>query len=190
MARHAARFRKSAEARRRAADDERAGLTAALRQAEAEEARLLDAYRRGIISAAQLGEQLTPLNERLGALRAQVKTDSVQDPPPASADGRAAELRGLVGQRMSDLSVEKRQRVLRALVRTITFCGDTVRIEGVAPSDECGIVPMQIDRHGRNAANEFHRPREPLEVPFEIVRKLPPPLPRSRPWHSVVSDIA
>jgi site-specific DNA recombinase len=100
-----------------------------------EEARLLEAYRAGIISPAQLGQQLEQLKQRRNAL--EVRAAGIRKSGSA-ADGM--NLRRTLEDycrnaalRMKTFDDAERQRFLRLLVDNVIFEGERVRIRAVIP---------------------------------------------------------
>jgi site-specific DNA recombinase len=100
-----------------------------------EESRVLEAYRMGILSPSQLGQELEKVNLRKNALRnrrarlaEQPKRSTIQNIRRSVADycRQAA-------QRLKSFTLEERQRFLRLLVSGIIFEGEQVRIKAILP---------------------------------------------------------
>jgi site-specific DNA recombinase len=165
---------------------------------EAEERRLIEAYRLSVLSAAQLGNELEKLNVRKAGLENERATLDISQ--PSSQENVGKSIRDYceeVAQNLASFTVEERQQLLRTLVRTITFDGAEVRIRGeipLPPSDSSFPVPMpaqgspssneiantmtrQRDRNPASIANTTighygHNPAKGCE--FELKAKIPP----------------
>ncbi len=116
-------------------------LREALDQLNAEEARVLEAYRLGVLSPALLAQELEKLNTRRSSLQTRQATLS---PPPKPTDistirRSLRDYLGIVARRLNTLSFDERQRLLRLLVKSIVFEGDRVRIRGKIPLDDSRI---------------------------------------------------
>jgi len=113
-------------------------ISRALVQARKEEARLLEAYRTGIISPAQLGKELERLKQRQSAL--EVREESLRK--SNEAPGRNNAYRTLeeycqaAAERLQTFDEAERQRFLRLLVESIIFEGERVRIRAVIPLND------------------------------------------------------
>lgn len=114
---------------------------AALRKAEqeemklhTEEQRLIDAYRTGVISPSQLGEQLEKLKIRRTALT-QARSEAA--PPiavsPAQAQEAVVDYCAEARANLSQFKESHWQELLREVVESIEFHGDHVRIMGAIP---------------------------------------------------------
>jgi site-specific DNA recombinase len=100
-----------------------------------EEARILEAYRKGIITPEQLGVELEQINARKSALETRashITRNVVATPAPISKrslhDWCQSAAKGL--KRFTD---QDRQQFLRLLVNDIIFEGERIRIRGVIP---------------------------------------------------------
>src|SRR5207245_2590543 len=97
--------------------------TASLDQLRLEEDRLLEAYRRGILSATLLGQELeklntrrAPLEERQGAVSKKLDRRGIDDIKES--------LRNYCGQaanRVNQFNFVQRQQFLRLLIKSIVF---------------------------------------------------------------------
>lgn len=141
-----------------------------------EESRLLEAYRQGVISAAQLGSELEKLSTRRSSARAR-KSSLVEQQPKSSLPsiiGSVSLYCSLIAEQLESLGAEGKRRLLRLLVNEVVFDGCTARIRGVIPSANDGqnlgerqphclenelssgrIATTQIGENGRNPALEF-----------------------------------
>jgi site-specific DNA recombinase len=143
-------------------------------QIEKEEARLVEAYRLGILSPAQLGQELEKTHLRKASLDKR-KTDLSQrlQKIPAIKESIMEYCR-MASRRVRSFGPEERQRFLRYLVRDIVFDGTTIRIRAAIPvSGDCAathsrpdklespdafvgdIATTKIGYYGRNAASDF-----------------------------------
>lgn len=110
-------------------------LAQALEKVRHEEHRVLEAYRLGILSAAQLGAELDGLKPRLAALedrRAAVQPVAWPIGKQQARRSIAAYCR-LAARRLNHLTDAERQQFLRLLLREVVFEGTIVRIRGVIP---------------------------------------------------------
>jgi site-specific DNA recombinase len=99
-----------------------------------EEQRLLDAYRTNIISPAQLGQQLESLKSRRATLELERSALKDRDSIPAEQIEKAVvDYCADAARRISNLSDDKWQELLRTIIENITFCGDHISIRGRIP---------------------------------------------------------
>ncbi len=101
-----------------------------------EETRLLEAYRQGVISAAQLGSELEKLGVRRSSAEAR-KTSLMEQAPRVSLPDVTRSVSSycsLIAAQLEDLSAEGRRRLLRLLINEIVFDGFTAKIKGIIPS--------------------------------------------------------
>jgi site-specific DNA recombinase len=144
----------------------------AMEQLQKEEARIIDAYRLGIISPAQLANELEKLQARMKHMKAaKARSSAAKSGPSMEALRRSIEeYCRLVVPRLQRLSFGGRQLFLRALIQEIVFDGGAVRIKGALPVSTNGeaahsgcsvehdeetdgnITTMQIGSRGRNGA--------------------------------------
>ncbi len=115
---------------------------------EREEQRLLDAYRTGVISPAQLGKQLEQLKSRktvLDQLRSELQH---QLPPPEEIETSVVDYCAQASQNLDHFSDAEWRDLLRTVIRSITFDGQQVRIRGAIPIGDAGCTDgaaIQID---------------------------------------------
>jgi len=124
-------------------DQARAGLGEAeeveyeSNRVQTEEQRILDAYRTGIISPAQLGQQLEKLKTRRAALEARRATLLVQNPTPPTREQVTKSVKDYcqeAARQINSFTREAWRDFLRLVVRNIVFEGTQVRIEGQIPA--------------------------------------------------------
>lgn len=111
-------------------DSERNEIDRARSELQAEESRILEVYRQGIISPEQLGRELHQIRSRGQALETR-KSDLFETPQedgPVSK-GSVVEWCKEVASRLKQFTVSERQRFLRYLVNEIIFEGTRVRIK-------------------------------------------------------------
>lgn len=116
--------------------DEIAQVEKSTQQLETEESRLFEAYRLGVISAAQLGGELEKLNARRSLMDARIATLNEQAPKlslPVITQS-VSDYCALIANRLEAISSEGKQRLLRLLINEVVFDGSTARIRGVIPS--------------------------------------------------------
>src|SRR6185503_7164064 len=101
---------------------------------QAEEQRVLDAYRIGILSPKQLGEQLEKLKSRRAAL--DLERAEVEKQATASPEKRVTAVRDYCAEAAKNLAEFTNGRwseFLRVIVHTVTFYGNSIRILGRIP---------------------------------------------------------
>jgi len=106
-----------------------------LRRIEAEENRLLEAYRLGVISAAQLGKELEQLNARRSSVEAEKAAlgDMNRKLPLPVIENSVRGYCLALSHHLETTTIESRQRLLRLLVDEISFDGLAVKIRGFIP---------------------------------------------------------
>lgn len=156
-----------------------------LRKVDEEEARVLEAYRTGVLTPAVLGRELEQLGVRRSSLterRAALPT-SVQEKERPNIYCSIEEFTRDAAGRIDSFSVPERQRFLQLLVDHIVYEGERLTIKGVIPIKP---IPDEIDaererRKGpgmfpsdRIAATETdHCSRNSVEaIPFEIAKSI------------------
>jgi len=157
-----------------------------LRKLDVEEERILEAYRTGLISAAQLGRQLEQLTTRRSATQRTIK-DDLSDSKCAITERRrtVTEYCRYIRQRLRTIGHSEKQQIIRTLVRSIVFTGSSVKIRGefaadlaqrgsadaakpqsdeTAADDTGEIADRSINHRGRNDSDE---------IGFELTAELP-----------------
>jgi site-specific DNA recombinase len=105
-----------------------------LKQIQAEEARILEAYRLEILSAQQLGRELDSLRARLKVFQSRQATLPKEMQVDETAMQRSLdEYCKLVRARLTKLNRDERQRLLRLLLKSVIFEGERVRIQAIIP---------------------------------------------------------
>jgi site-specific DNA recombinase len=145
----------------REAEDERISSSEAqtvgraLVQVRREEARLLEAYRIGIVSPTQLGQELELLKKRQNALEVREGNLRRQTGVPGGNKLRRT-MEGYcqrVAEQIKTFNEAERQRFLRLLVDNVIFEGAKVRIRGVIPLDDnkqaTGLDERQVSQIGQ-----------------------------------------
>lgn len=127
---------------RRAQHAERIQADRLLDQIEKEEQRVLKSYRMSIISPAQLRRELEQLSARRAAIHI---ADQPEDTHIAFSDAEHPIMDYCKEARnnLSKFSIEQWREFLRTVVRTISFYGDRITIEGRIP------LPETVTRHGQ-----------------------------------------
>jgi site-specific DNA recombinase len=138
-------------------DNAVASVSKVLEQLRSEEVRILEAYRRAIISADQLAEELQKLASRRKA--AEVHTDASgeqRQPAVLSEDEvkqRISEFCKQVANRLACLTTEEKQSLLRLVVEEVVFDGASIRIRGIIPArdepDETAPLGQRPDLDGQ-----------------------------------------
>jgi Recombinase zinc beta ribbon domain len=167
-------------------ESEESEIVGALSELRTEEARILEAYRKSIITPEQLGVELEQINARKSALEARASHISRNAASPAPVSKRSlydwcqSAAKGL--QRFTN---QDRQRFLRLLVNEIVFEGERIRIRGVIP-----VPTSKDDSHSLNATFRQQNGCDPQSqtaitpvyrivrntvygVTFELVRSVP-----------------
>ena len=102
---------------------------------QSEEGRILEAYRKSIITPEQLGVELEQINTRKSALAARASRIS-RNVASTSAPISKRSLRDwcdLAAKELKRFTKQDRERFLRLLVNEIVFEGERIRIRGVIP---------------------------------------------------------
>lgn len=129
---------------------------------QAEEGRIIQAYRMGMLSPEQLGHELELLKRR------QKSTEVSSSQPTRNQERRAMAVRHpleqycqRVSERLGTLVEEQKQQILRLLLTRVVFEGDRVRITGVIPvgtHDQHGVVATTASwDDGRNTSTDCGR---------------------------------
>jgi site-specific DNA recombinase len=124
-----------AEERERGRQTEAAhAAEAELRRLQVEEERVLDAYRTGVISPAQLGHQLEKIKAKRATLALQ-HSDSQpsQSLPLEQVETAVSNYCAQATENLARFTLEEWRDFLRTIIDTATFSGDHVRIRGRVP---------------------------------------------------------
>jgi len=124
--------RRVADAGRFKSED--AEIEGAFGELQSEESRVLEVYRKGIITPEHLRTELEQLNARRTALetrRAAVSQSAIET--PTNVKRSVFDWCRFVAGRLNELSKQQRQQFLRLLVNEILFEGNQVRIRCVIP---------------------------------------------------------
>jgi len=114
---------------------ETAEIERTLEQVQVEEDRILEAYRKGVLSAAQLGRELEQINQRCNTLQTRKLTLEKQ-PEAGSLSDAQKSVTGYckaIAKNLRRFNEQERQRFLRFIVKEISFEGSRVRITGALP---------------------------------------------------------
>jgi len=124
----------------------------ALRQVQKEESRIIEAYRTGVLSPAQLSRELEQFKVRRGSLEARkAKIATNPDLPDFSLIERSLiEYCEIAARRLKSYVHEERQRFLQLLLTGILFEGDRVRIKGIIPLEPLKDQSQGPDGYGSN----------------------------------------
>jgi len=105
-----------------------------IRMLDAEEERILDAYRTEIISPAQLGQQLQKLKSRRAAVKAQqFEMQPRSSTPPEQVEAAVKDYCGEAAHNLASFTGNQWCEFLRTIIETVVFCGDTITIRGRIP---------------------------------------------------------
>lgn len=151
---------------------ENEGIQNSLAQLETEESRILDAYRREILSPEQLAKELQGLQARRKILESrQSELARTNQSGPAEMQGSLEEYCRIVAAKLAVLDPAKRQQILRLLLRSVVFEGERVRIRGIIPLTPAGqIASTGSDSYARNVAMPENQLSNGGKVPFELIR--------------------
>jgi site-specific DNA recombinase len=176
-------------------------IAAGLERVRREEVRILEAYRKDILSPAQLGEELEKLKARKMALEARREKLAEEGSSAKVLDVRssAVDYCRKVAARLKTLTTEERQRFLRLVIDQVVFEGNRVRIKGIIPLPKEGTstinqmalsgedifesigenVTATSRRCGRNVSTRNQeyllsdKPKVRARLCFEIARAMP-----------------
>lgn len=177
-------------------------IAEALDQIEKEEERFLEAFRLEVLSSTQLGRELGKINVRKAALEARKKDLTGQTDLPDLPVIRQSltEICQKIAARLKSFGFQERQRFLQLIINTIIFEGSQVRIKGIIPLKENGlldslpngpdsfnlsdgIASMAAYRHSHNSVVSDDRimtttgypyGHSPVtEITFELIKPLP-----------------
>ncbi len=102
------------------------------KQIDAEEQRLLDAYRTAVISSTQLGEQLEKLRARRMALDRR-RTESANPMEPQEVESEVRDYCNEAADNLAKFTDVEWREFLRVIIRSIIFDGNTMKILGTIP---------------------------------------------------------
>lgn len=177
--------------RRRKAGEERSGQEAAqlgeaVEVINREESRILEAYRTGIITAVQLGQELGKISVKKKALeKRKSKIEIVErGMHPVEVKRTIMDYCAAIRDRLITMTQEGRKSFLRRIVESIIFEGHRVRIKGVLPIgepdealDNHGLEARVISNGGIMSTMSYSRVRNPAyegkHVTFELTGVLP-----------------
>lgn len=165
-------------------------LAREVKRIQAEEDRLLEAYRIAVISPAQLGQQLESLKARRSAIEARRTELGDRQPPvpPEQVEKSVRDYCAEAAQRLRSFTLDELQRFLRTIIRNIVFEGTRIRIQGQIPLLDSGastigasgggpnpqllsdgrIATTMIGRHGRNPGRESWDHHSPELNPDQV----------------------
>jgi site-specific DNA recombinase len=146
-----------------------------LQRIQAEEDRLLTAYRTEVISPAQLGQQLEKLNARRATAQ-QSQSDAQPEQPPLNREKIEKQITAFCAQaarRLDRFTPDRWRRFLQRIIHRIVLDGAQLKIHGRIPMDQIGenvaelaapaspaissdgrIATMTADLCGRNPGRE------------------------------------
>ena len=109
---------------------------------DAEEERILDAYRTEIISPAQLGQQLQKLKSRRAAVEAQrLEMQPTSSGSPEQVEAAVKDYCREAAHNLAGFTGNQWREFLRTIIETIVFCGDTITIRGKIPLSAEQLTP-------------------------------------------------
>jgi hypothetical protein len=146
-----------------------------LARVHVEESRILEAYRLGAISPAQLGRELELLKRRELVSQQRIVEIEEDEPTvsPQNVEKSVREYCNEISQSLRSLDQPSKQQLLRTLIQEIVFEGERIRIRGQFPISDRAleqsrdphrpppgliakrrIVPTTVGHCGRNAGRE------------------------------------
>lgn len=158
----------------------------ALEQLKAEEGRLLEGYRLGVLTPTQLARELEGVRQR----RRVVAEDRRRQPAgsPRVVQRSIADYCAIAAKHLKTFDLEKRREFLRLLVHEIVFEGTRVRIRGALPlTDGEKTDPERLNLQpqaaavaayswGRNSPNDSGSSDAKGLLHFELLRPVPHPV--------------
>lgn len=156
---------------------ELANAERSITQLRAGEARILEAYRREIISTEQLADQMQQLKSSRAVLENVLRNSPKERLQPRLSKASIREALALfceqITTRLTSLTPEERQQLIRLVVNEIVFDGSTARIHGVIPTknDPGAIEALGL---GEFAATGSYPGGRNLALRFEITRLVAP----------------
>jgi len=129
------KLHQSQERMRSRLQTEAQGLEASLEALKTEEARVLEAYRKGILSAVLLAGELDKLEARRSFLLSRRPSLGPQNGqlPPETIRRSIQDYTRTAAERIDAFSFAEQQRFLRLLIMSVVFEGIRVRIRGAIP---------------------------------------------------------
>jgi site-specific DNA recombinase len=200
IAEHAEKYREKIAVDAKISITETSAAEAAIDQIGAEESRLLEAYRLGVLSPALLGAELEKLNSRKQSLQLRrVQPGNGPSKPSAKDTGKSiTEYCARVAQNLNNFGFEEKQELLRTLVSEIRFTGNEARVRVHMPDptksassngpierspendgdltkrmDGVGTSDVRLGR-GEIATMEVSLPELNLALEFEFTVPIPP----------------
>lgn len=105
-----------------------------IKRIDAEEQRVLEAYRTGILSPAQLAQQLEALKARRAVADVQRSESEFRAAlPPEQMEKAVADYCADAAQNLASFTIDEWRQLLRTVIETVTFCGNSIRIRGRIP---------------------------------------------------------
>lgn len=123
---------------------------------DVEEQRVLDAYRSGVISPAQLAGQLEKLKARRAAVELQkAQSGSIAPVTAEQVEKAVNEYCAEAARNLSTFSFDEWQALLRTVIDSITFNGARVSIRGKLPVSETGDSTIPLTAEGRVSSKTY-----------------------------------
>jgi len=115
---------------------------------DVEEQRILDAYRAGLLSPAQLAGQLEKVKaERVALDLERTRMQSAVDPSPEQTERSVVEYCAEAAKNLATFTEDEWQNLLRTVVQSVTFGPKAIVIRGSIPVPENRVgVPVTIQR--------------------------------------------
>lgn len=123
-----------------------------LKRLATEEERVLEAYRTGLISAAQLGQQLETITSRRAMIDAERSELQRQVPHPEQTEKAVSDYCAEAARNLADFPADRWREFLRTIIADITFHGDRITIRGRIPlpcqqPDQKSVIPFTLPAH-------------------------------------------
>jgi hypothetical protein len=113
---------------------------------DAEEQRVLDAYRAGIISPEQLAQQLEKLNTGRATLQLQqAELSQTEQIPVEQVERAVTDYCAEAASNLANFSEEQWREFLQTIIQTVTFHGDHIKIRGRIPIGDARGSELLLD---------------------------------------------
>ncbi len=134
------RMEKDDAGERKLIEDSIPKVESELKRIDSEEARMLEAYRTGIVSPAQLGQQLEKIKSRRVALEVQrSEIESRRALPVEQIERAVSDYCADAAKNLAKFTPEQWREFLRTVIQTVVFRGTEVNIQGKIPIDSLGL---------------------------------------------------
>jgi site-specific DNA recombinase len=137
----------------------------ALLKIDAEEARIIEAYRLEVLSPEQLARELQMLKVRKAFLQSNAKATNELKAGSGNVERSVKEYCRIVARRITKLNWEERQQLLQLLLKSVVFKGDHITIAGHIPN----VPSVSGTRGGIESTMSTDYDRNTTPIPFELI---------------------